>query len=37
MQENATDFRLTVSGHAALARYLGAMEGLVKSLRRAER
>ena len=32
-----TDFRLTVSGRAALSRYLAAMEGLVRSLRRAER
>lgn len=32
-----TDFRLTATGRAALARYLATMEGLVKSLRRAER
>ena len=32
-----TDFRLTVSGRAALARYLSAMERLVESLRRAKR
>ena len=32
-----TDYRLTVAGRAALARYLAEMEGLVTSLRRAAR